>query len=151
MDTSRNGWKASTYTNTDGTTYSRKEQRHHRGNWCNIQDVINSYNGNSVISPGMGSVPEANPVLANPLYGTGTLPLDAYVWIKPPGESDGNYSVTAGDQMCGSGNGGFHTNNASTDSLQDTSSGTSAPAPSAGTFFPQAFKLLLNNATKSDQ
>ena len=116
---------------------------------------MNSYASNNVISPGMGSVPQANPVLANPLYGTGTLPMDAYVWIKPPGESDGNYSdtggVVTGDQMCGPTNGGFHTNSAPTDALQDTSSGTSSAAPHAGAFFPQAFKALLTNAHNSDE
>lgn len=78
VDTSRNGWGGSSYgrtrptavsTSTDLNTYvneSRLDRRYHRGNWCNQQG-------------GIGARPVAAPA-SN---------IDAFVWIKPPGESDG--------------------------------------------------------------
>lgn len=75
IDTSRNGWggpdrPTAVSTSTDINTYvdeSRVDRRYHRGNWCNQ-------------SAGIGERPAANP---------GAEHIDAYVWIKPPGESDG--------------------------------------------------------------
>lgn len=74
IDTSRNGWglperPVKVSTATDVNTYvdeSRIDRRAHRSNWCNQL-------------AGLGPRPTAEP-----------LPLiDAYVWIKNPGESDG--------------------------------------------------------------
>ncbi|WP_073583978.1 glycoside hydrolase family 6 protein, partial [Vibrio quintilis] len=74
IDTSRNGWggserpsSASSSTNLD--TYvneSRVDRRLHRGNWCNQPG-------------GIGYKPYASPYPG----------IDAFVWAKPPGESDG--------------------------------------------------------------
>nr|AAQ09258.1 cellulase [Anaeromyces sp. W-98] len=75
------------------------------GTWCN-------FNG-----AGLGARPQANP--ANyPL-------LDAFVWIKTPGESDGN-----ADDNC-----------RSYDSFQN--------APAAGSWFHDYFVMLLQNANPS--
>ncbi len=145
IDTSRNNWATSTYT-ANGTSYSRHDLRDSNANWCNVQNI--SLNG-SMVSSGLGLVPQSNPVLNNPLYtaSNGTaipLPVDAYIWVKPPGESDGNYNQATGlgDLMCGTGNGGFHNGSLPTDSLQNGSS----PAPDAGGWFSDAFALLLNNS-----
>jgi cellulose 1,4-beta-cellobiosidase len=75
IDTSRNGWGGAdrptgVSTSTDLNTYvdeSRIDRRPHRGGWCNQSGA------------GIGIRPTAAPA-------TG---VDAYVWIKPPGESDG--------------------------------------------------------------
>ena len=141
IDTSRNGWKKTTSAiDALGNPYARYEQRTSNANWCNVQNI--QLSDGSTTSPGLGEVPQADPILANPLY-SGNLPIDAYVFVKPPGESDGNYDATTGtgDQMCSNGTGGFHNGSVSTDSLQNGS----APAPSAGAWFEGAFKALLNN------
>ena len=78
IDTSRNGWggaarPTAASTSTDLNTYvdaSRIDRRIHTGNWCNQSGA------------GIGERPKASPA-------TG---IDAYVWIKPPGESDGSSS-----------------------------------------------------------
>jgi cellulose 1,4-beta-cellobiosidase len=79
VDTSRNGWGGTSYgrsrptaasTSTDLNTYvtaSRIDRRYHRGNWCNQEG-------------GIGIRPTAS---------TGVTGFDAFVWVKPPGESDG--------------------------------------------------------------
>jgi cellulose 1,4-beta-cellobiosidase len=131
IDTSRNGWgganrptKASTSTNI--ATYvkeSRIDRRIHAGNWCN-QD-----------GAGIGERPTAAPKSG----------IDAYVWIKPPGESDGNSEEvqnTEGkgfDRMCdptysGSSRQGKNMN------------GAMWGAPLAGAWFEDQFTMLLANA-----
>ncbi len=77
------------------------------GNWCNIKGA------------GMGERPQAAPA---PL-------VDAYYWIKPPGESDGvaDSSQPRFDQAC-----------ATTDS--------SPNAPQAGQWFSAYFRELVKNA-----
>jgi cellulose 1,4-beta-cellobiosidase len=75
--------------------------------WCNAQGA------------GLGERPQPSP-----------LPLvDAYYWIKPPGESDGTSDPAAPryDAACGS-------------------KVSKAGAPQAGTFFPAAFTELVANA-----
>lgn len=75
IDTSRNGWGGSNRptavsTSSDIDTYvneSRIDRRAHRGNWCNQ-------------TSGLGARPQASP---------GASHIDAYVWVKPPGVSDG--------------------------------------------------------------
>jgi cellulose 1,4-beta-cellobiosidase len=93
IDTSRNGWGGSTRptalnsTPTNVTAYvaaNKVDQRTFRGDWCNVNGA------------GIGYRPTAQP------YGT-TDPIIAYVWIKPPGESDGDYpsgTHTHGDPHC---------------------------------------------------
>jgi len=74
IDSSRSGWggddrPTGVSSSTNLNTYvdeSRIDRRYHRGNWCNQPG-------------GIGFRPTANPA-------TG---IDAYVWVKPPGESDG--------------------------------------------------------------
>jgi cellulose 1,4-beta-cellobiosidase len=168
VDTSRNGWltsESNEYTAVDPDThkhsyYSRKDQRHHRGNWCNIQDVqptATKYDNEAkrllpskATSPGLGllpQIPKGSHALFNPLYQDANgqsipLPIDAYVWIKPPGESDGYYKANKkeGDEMCGNADGADHNDHESTDSLQNKFK----HAPYAGEFFDQAFKNLID-------
>ncbi len=76
IDTSRNGWggpdrPTAVSTSNDLNTYvneSKIDRRPHRGGWCN-QD-----------GAGIGERPTGN---------TGIAGVDAFVWVKPPGESDG--------------------------------------------------------------
>ena len=77
------------------------------GNWCNIANAA------------IGKFPQAEPLSE----------VDAFVWIKPPGESDGTSDSAAQryDYMC-----------SSSDSL--------APAPEAGAWFPDALLRLVRNS-----
>jgi cellulose 1,4-beta-cellobiosidase len=132
IDTSRNGWgglhrprKLSTATTPDAfVDQSRIDRRTHRGMWCNQPG-------------GIGERPRANPAPG----------VDAYVWVKPPGESDG--VARAGvpdpadpakkfDRFCdpaypAPGAGGQFT-------------GAMADAPHAGHWFSAGFQVLLENA-----
>jgi cellulose 1,4-beta-cellobiosidase len=67
-----------------------------------------------------------------PSSDTGDANVDAFVWVKPGGESDGtsNTSATRYDYHCGL-----------SDALQ--------PAPEAGTWFQAYFEQLLENANPS--
>jgi cellulose 1,4-beta-cellobiosidase len=90
IDTSRNGWggpnrptKASTASDVDTmVNESRIDRRNHAGNWCNQAGA------------GLGERPQV--VDADGIH--------AYVWVKPPGESDGSDHVTSDgkgiDGMC---------------------------------------------------
>jgi cellulose 1,4-beta-cellobiosidase len=92
IDTSRNGWggpdrPTGPSTSTDPVTFvdeSRIDQRFNKGNWCNQAGA------------GLGERPQVAPEAG----------IDAYVWIKPPGESDGaseeipNDEGKGFDQMC---------------------------------------------------
>jgi cellulase/cellobiase CelA1 len=132
IDTSRNGWGgAARPTGATGTTVDayvnsgRIDRRLHRGNWCNQSGA------------GIGARPQASPLPGSH--------LDAYVWIKPPGESDGtsNSSQTTPDPegkqfdpMCDPahvGTGG-------------TLTGALPNSPSAGSWFPAEFQMLVQNA-----
>jgi cellulose 1,4-beta-cellobiosidase len=135
IDTSRNGWGGSARptkasTSTDLNTFvneSRIDRRFHAGNWCNQSGA------------GLGERPKAAPASG----------IDAYVWIKPPGESDGSSSlIPAGpdnpgakgfDGMCdptytGNGRNG------------NSMSGALANAPISGAWFSAQFQELLKNA-----
>jgi cellulose 1,4-beta-cellobiosidase len=121
VDTGRNGWGSSyrpTYW-TGNVLTSKIDLRNHRGNWCNVKNT------------GVGARPKASPD-ASRSY------LDAYFWVKGPGESDGTSDSTATtansegkrfDVMCGSGN---------VDALQN--------APHAGHWFHDQFMMLVRNA-----
>ena len=84
IDTSRNGWggdyrPTGASTSTDPITFvddSRLDQRFQKGNWCNQAGA------------GLGERPQADP---EPW-------IDAYVWIKPPGESDGASELIDNDE-----------------------------------------------------
>jgi cellulose 1,4-beta-cellobiosidase len=123
IDTARNGWA---YVDAELPI----DQRTHRGNWCNISDA------------GIGERPQANP----------SSQVDAYVWIKPPGESDGTSDTTATspndegkqyDEMCGQ---------EATVRPYDVEAGAIPTdsldgAPHAGHWFHQQIVMLVENAT----
>jgi cellulose 1,4-beta-cellobiosidase len=134
LDTSRNGWggpnrPTGASTSTDVNTFvnaTRIDQRIGRGNWCNQPG-------------GIGARPQANP-------GNGYI---AYVWIKPPGESDGSSSlIPTGpsnptgkgfDRMCDPTFGGDAANN-------NLPTGAMNNAPVSGAFFQAGFDTLVKNA-----
>lgn len=92
IDTSRNGWGGADRptgpgATTDVNTYvngGRYDRRIHLGNWCNQSGA------------GLGERPQASPAAG----------IDAYVWMKPPGESDGSSKLIDNpdgkgfDRMC---------------------------------------------------
>jgi cellulose 1,4-beta-cellobiosidase len=131
IDTSRNGWggpnrPTAVSTSTDLNTYvdqSRIDKRPSRGNWCNPTGA------------GLGVRPVATPAAS----------IDAYVWIKPPGESDGSSTAIANDEgkgfdrMCDpTYTGNARNNNQPTNALPN--------APIAGQWFPTQFAQLMANA-----
>jgi cellulose 1,4-beta-cellobiosidase len=88
IDTSRNGWGGSARptvasTSTDLNTFvnaTKIDPRPHRGLWCNQSGA------------GLGERPQASPP------GFPASHLDAFVWVKPPGDSDGASSLIANDE-----------------------------------------------------
>ncbi|HEY0753245.1 MAG TPA: glycoside hydrolase family 6 protein [Ktedonobacteraceae bacterium] len=134
IDTSRNGWGGSgrptaASTSTDLNTFvtaTKIDKRIGRGNWCNQPS-------------GIGARPAANPMAG----------IAAFVWIKPPGESDGSSSlVPTGpsnpggkgfDRMCDPTFGGDPLNN-------NLPTGAIANAPVSGAWFQAAFDILVGNA-----
>jgi cellulose 1,4-beta-cellobiosidase len=135
IDTSRNGWGGAQRptgpsTSTDLNTFvnaSRIDRRIHKGNWCNQSNA------------GIGERPVANPAPG----------FDAYVWVKPPGESDGSSTlVPTGpenpggkgfDRMCDP----TYTGN----SLNGQSMTGALPnAPVSGRWFGFQFQQLVENA-----
>jgi cellulose 1,4-beta-cellobiosidase len=133
IDTSRNGWGGSlrptaASTSTDLNTFvdaSKLDERPVRGVWCNIENA------------GIGVPPTATP--------GGFANLEAYVWIKPPGEADGNYpgsvyngvTSTTGDPNC---------NPANTNSLAGGATDSLPNSPPAGTFWTTEFAQLVQDA-----
>ncbi|MET8551403.1 glycoside hydrolase family 6 protein [Micromonospora zamorensis] len=131
IDTSRNGWGGSARPTGPGATTSvdtyvnggRIDRRGHLGNWCNQSGA------------GIGERPRANPE-------TG---IDAYVWVKPPGESDGsskeipNNEGKGFDRMCDPTYGGNARNG-------NNPSGALANAPISGAWFSAQFQELMRNA-----
>src|SRR5690606_21193334 len=145
IDTSRNGWGSCVQTpcqplqstrptgpssSTDLNTFvneSRIDRRIHAGNWCNQTGA------------GLGERPQANPAAG----------IDAYVWIKPPGESDGSSQlVPVGpdnpdgkgfDRMCDPTYGGNERNG-------NSLSGSLPNAPVSGAWFSAQFQQLMANA-----
>lgn len=132
LDTSRNGWggpnrptaASSASDINQWVDESRIDRRYHRGNWCN-QGLA-----------GIGARPVAAPASG----------MDAFAWIKPPGESDGQ--STAGtdpcdpnkklDQMCVPGGVNTYCNCGSNEALSG--------APVAGGWFQALFNSLKANA-----
>ncbi|WP_329332758.1 glycoside hydrolase family 6 protein [Streptomyces sp. NBC_00663] len=131
IDTSRNGWGGSARptgpgAKTDVNTYvdgSRIDRRLNTGNWCNQSGA------------GLGERPQASPAAG----------IDAYVWIKPPGESDGASSAIPNDegkgfdQMCDPTYTGNPRNN-------NHMSGALPNAPLSGHWFSAQFQQLMQNA-----
>ncbi|WP_233261389.1 glycoside hydrolase family 6 protein [Vitiosangium sp. GDMCC 1.1324] len=131
IDTSRNGWGgANRPTGASGTTVDayadsgRVDRRAHRGLWCNQSGT------------GIGQAPQSSPP------GYTASHLDAFVWIKPPGESDGaskeipNNEGKGADPMC----------NPDYTTKFNTKSGALADAPLAGHWFHNQFAMLVQNA-----
>ncbi len=132
IDTSRNGWGGSARPTAAPTTAAnidewvnaaRVDRRIHAGNWCNQSGA------------GLGERPRAAPA-------TG---IDAYVWIKPPGESDGASSQIPNDegkgfdQMCDPNyTGNSRNGNSRTGALPN--------APLSGHWFSAQFQQLMQNA-----
>ncbi|MFG1720829.1 glycoside hydrolase family 6 protein [Micromonospora chalcea] len=131
IDTSRNGWGGSARPTGPGPSTSvdayvdggRVDRRFHTGNWCNQAGA------------GLGERPRANPE-------TG---IDAYVWVKPPGESDGsskeipNNEGKGFDRMCDP----TYTGNARNG---NNMSGALPDAPISGAWFAAQFQQLMQNA-----
>ncbi|WP_028810235.1 glycoside hydrolase family 6 protein [Streptomyces sp. 351MFTsu5.1] len=131
IDTSRNGWGGSARptgpgAKTDVDTYvdgGRIDRRLNTGNWCNQSGA------------GLGERPQASPAAG----------IDAYVWIKPPGESDGASSAVPNDEgkgfdrMCDPTYTGNPRNN-------NHMSGALPNAPLSGHWFSAQFQELMKNA-----
>jgi len=144
IDTSRNGWGNCTATTaapcaaggaarptapgptTSVDTYvngGRIDRRIHAGNWCNQAGA------------GLGERPRSAPA-------TG---IDAYVWVKPPGESDGSSSLIPNnegkgfDRMCDPTYTGNERNG-------NSSTGALPGAPISGAWFSAQFQQLMRNA-----
>ncbi len=131
IDTSRNGWGGANRptgpgTSTNVTTFvdqSRLDRRIHAGNWCNQSGA------------GLGERPTAAPAPG----------IDAYVWVKPPGESDGSSSQIPNDEgkgfdrMCDP----TYTGNARNG---NSLSGALPNAPISGAWFSAQFQQLMQNA-----
>ncbi|MGE5290489.1 MAG: glycoside hydrolase family 6 protein [Micromonosporaceae bacterium] len=135
IDTSRNGWGPTHPTTitqaSDVNTYvadNKIDKRPFRGDWCNQNNA------------GIGARPADQPFGAS-------SPIEAFVWIKPPGESDGDYpsgSHTHGDPHC-------DPNGTNTDGNGNTYSTGSIPGfdVPAGQWFPAEFQMLVRNAFPS--
>lgn len=131
IDTGRNGWGGAARPTGPGpqtnvNTYvdgGRLDRRIHLGNWCNQAGA------------GIGERPRSAPA-------TG---IDAYVWIKPPGESDGasreidNDEGKGFDRMCDPTYTGNPRNN-------NNRSGALPDAPLSGHWFSAQFQELMRNA-----
>ncbi|MEU5724304.1 glycoside hydrolase family 6 protein [Micromonospora sp. NPDC047738] len=131
IDTSRNGWGGSARPTGPGATTNvdtyvnggRIDRRIHAGNWCNQAGA------------GLGERPKAAPEAG----------IDAYVWIKPPGESDGSSSAIPNDEgkgfdrMCDP----TYTGNARNG---NNPSGALPDAPVSGHWFAAQFQELMRNA-----
>jgi cellulose 1,4-beta-cellobiosidase len=131
IDTSRNGWgganrPTAASTSTDPNTFvnqSRVDRRIHLGNWCNQSGA------------GLGERPRSAPAAG----------IDAYVWIKPPGESDGSSTAIPNDEgkgfdrMCDP----TYTGNPRN---QNNLSGALPNAPLSGHWFSAQFQELMRNA-----
>ena len=131
IDTSRNGWGGAARPTGPGPRTSadayvnggRLDRRIHLGNWCNQSGA------------GIGERPKAAPEAG----------VDAYVWIKPPGESDGasteipNNEGKGFDRMCDPTYTGNPRNG-------NSMSGSLAGAPLSGHWFSAQFQELMRNA-----
>ncbi|MBT2490799.1 glycoside hydrolase family 6 protein [Streptomyces sp. ISL-96] len=134
VDTSRNGWGGSGRPTAESTsttldTYvseSKADRRAHRGLWCNHSGA------------GMGHPPQAAPA------GYPDSHLDAFLWVKPPGESDGasedipNDEGKRADPMCNPAYTAPGAGNNKTGALPE--------APLAGHWFHNQFEMLVKNA-----
>jgi cellulose 1,4-beta-cellobiosidase len=130
VDTSRNGWGGPARPTGPGPATSvdayvdgsRTDRRLYVTNWCNQEGA------------GLGERPAAAPAPG----------IDAYVWARPPGESDGASGASFPDQgvpldpMCDPDYQGSGDGNRPTGAMRD--------APPYGGWFPAAFRQLVQNA-----
>nr|WP_260178664.1 glycoside hydrolase family 6 protein [Xanthomonas cannabis] len=127
IDTGRNGWggpnRPTSAFGSDINSYvntGRIDRRLHRGNWCNQSGA------------GIGALPTAAP----------GPHLDAYAWVKPPGESDGSSTLIPNnegkgfDRMC----------DPTYTTADGVLTGALAGAPISGAWFHNQFIELVNNA-----
>jgi cellulose 1,4-beta-cellobiosidase len=131
VDTSRNGWGGPNRptgpndTTTDPETYvesGRLDRRLRIYNWCNQRGA------------GLGERPTASPAPG----------VDAYAWVKPPGESDGAsiplpYPGENHDRMC-------DPNYDGPPRGSNSPSGAAPNTPPAGLWHSAGFRELLANA-----
>jgi cellulose 1,4-beta-cellobiosidase len=142
IDTSRNGWggcgggtyalqtcrPTKTSTSTVLETYvaeSRIDRRPAKGDWCNQNGA------------GIGKLP-----------GPGTAPYQYYVWVKPPGESDGSSVLipTGPQNPDGKGLDGMCDPTYMGNSLnQNMNSNALSNAPLSGAWFQAQFDQLVTN------
>ena len=138
IDTSRNGWGGSLRPTGPGTSTvidtfvneTKIDERDDMGQWCNQANQ------------GIGSFPTVNP--------GGATNMLAYVWVKPPGESDGDYpngdtnpahlalGATHGDENCDPAHGNTLANGFAVNSIPNS--------PPAGTFWLTEFLEDVQNA-----
>ncbi len=138
IDTSRNGWGGSTRptgpsTSTVVNTFvdaTKIDGRDDMGQWCKQQNQ------------GIGSFPTVNP--------GGSTNLQAYVWVKPPGESDGDYpngDTNAAHLALGASHGDENCDPAHDNTLANGLAVSSIPnSPPAGTFWLTEFLQDVQNA-----
>ncbi|MBC7272735.1 MAG: glycoside hydrolase family 6 protein, partial [Streptomyces sp.] len=116
-------------TSTTLDTYvseSKIDRRTHRGLWCNVNGA------------GLGQPPQAAP------SGYPDSRLDAFLWVKPPGESDGSSTEIPNDEgkhldpMCDP---TYTAPNAG-----GNKTGAMEGAPLAGHWFHEQFAMLVRNA-----
>ena len=131
VDTSRNGWGGPNRPTAQSTStvlntfidQSRIDRRAHRGNWCNQ-------------AGGVGERPQVAPVAG----------VDAYVWVKPPGESDGASSLELSFDSQDPAKGFDRNCDPTYTNAAGTTTGALAKAPVAGRWFSEAFQILVQNA-----
>jgi endoglucanase len=124
------------------------------GNWCNPP------------GSGVGMRPTANTASAvnslDSYLPAGTSLLDAYLWVKPPGQSDGQCDIAGGvrnwQDFTAAGPGGGYTppisgwptssssNWTTFDPLWSLQTGSVVTDPAAGAWFPQQALQLAQNA-----
>jgi len=150
IDTSRNGWGNTSVTNGGGTSAyqvrptaagtstvidtfvneSKIDLRNSSGQWCNQENA------------GIGVLPTTNTG-----YSSTLSQLQAFVWVKPPGESDGTYpgavyngvTETGGDPNC-------NPTTANPQAGADTIANSIPNPPPAGTFWVTEFVQLVEDA-----
>jgi cellulose 1,4-beta-cellobiosidase len=129
IDTSRNGWggpgrPTGPVTGTyDLNTYvdgSRIDRRGTIADWCNQEHA------------GLGARPVASPEPG----------IDAYAWIKPPGESDGTATDLPNDEWVGTPDAEC----GEYDPIRGTPTGALPGDAPFGVWFPEHFEVLLANA-----
>ncbi|WP_232229673.1 glycoside hydrolase family 6 protein, partial [Cellulomonas bogoriensis] len=134
VDTSRNGWGGAARPTGPSTSssldtfvdQSRIDRRVHRGAWCNPAGA------------GLGERPTVSPA------GFPGSNLDALVWVKPPGESDGSSSEIPNDEgksfdrMCDP--------TFVSPKLDNKLTGALPNAPVSGKWFEEQFIELVQNA-----